>query len=195
VNFEGEGQDKFGNAIDIGEYFMINDKINTDVQRENEYTQLLAVKITERYFKENVVLSSHLVAFAAFKMLQHRYGKLDIFGLLRLPADDFIFPRESFAAVIEQLKNVLIRWEQQGKLKCSEQIYWDTDKLIRHGVSELGIYHFTKPLVRKKNGDLMSSNFSLLYFYHNRLEHYGLEKMIHWGSYKPSLAMDDQSGD
>lgn len=191
VNFEGESTDKFGKSIDIKEYFMIDGEVNTDAQRENEYTQLLAEKITDRYFKENVVLSSHLVAYAAFKMLQQKYSKLNIYGLLRLPADDFIFPKEEFSAVIEQLKQVLIKWERQGKLKCSEQIHWDTEKLIQHGVSELGIYHFTKPLVRKKNGDLMSSNFSLLYFYHNRLEHYGLEKMIQWGSFKLSLAMEE----
>ncbi|MFZ4542995.1 MAG: 1-acyl-sn-glycerol-3-phosphate acyltransferase [Saprospiraceae bacterium] len=191
VDFHGESIDKFGNALDIKEYFMLAEKVTADTQRENEYTHLLAEKITERYFKENVVLSSHLIAFTAFKMLQNKYNKLDIYGLLRLPSDDIIFPMTAFKAAVEQLKHILIRWEHQGKLKCSEQIHWSTEKLIQHGVSELGIYHFTKPLVFNKNKDLISSNFSLLYFYHNRLENYGLDKLLHWSTYDLSLAMEE----
>ncbi len=191
VDFDGNSADKFGNPIDIKEYFMSDNEITNDPQRENEYTRLLAEKVTERYFKENVVLSSHLVAFTAFKILESKYPKLNIYGLLRLPAGDFIFPKGEFFRAIEQLQQVLIKWEQQGKLKCSEQIHWETERLLQHGVSELGIYHLTKPLVFNKKGDLSSSNFSLLYFYHNRLEHYGLEKMINWTSFEISLTLEE----
>jgi glycerol-3-phosphate O-acyltransferase len=189
VDAEGQSLDKFGKAIEIKDYFISDGKITMDSQRENEYTRLLAEKITERYFKENVVLSSHLVAFTAFKILQHHHQKLNIYGLLRLPADDFIFPKEEFRRAIEQLQQVLIKWEQQGKLKCSEQIHWNIEDLIRHGVSEVGIYHLTKPLVFNKNGDIESSNLTLLYFYHNRLEHYGLEKTIQWDEYAMAMTV------
>lgn len=192
VDFEGNSFDKFGNKIDIKDYFISDDKITVNAQRENEYTRILAEKITERYFKENVVLSSHLVAFTAFKMLQAKNPKLDIYGLLRLPADDFIFPRSEFNRAIAQLQQVLIKWEKQGKLKCSEQIHWDSTRLMEHGVSELGIYHLTKPLEFNKNQDIISRNFSLLFFYHNRLEHYGLEKTINWNSFEMMLNLDDE---
>jgi glycerol-3-phosphate O-acyltransferase len=189
VDAEGNSLDKFNHSIDIKEYFMTDGKITNNPQRENEYTRLLAEKITERYFKENVVLSSHLVAYAAFKLLQHHHQKLNIYALLRLPADDFVFPKGEFKRVMEQLQQVLIKWEEQGKLKCSEQIHWDIDDLIRHGVSEVGIYHLTKPLGFNKNGDIKTSNLTLLYFYHNRLEHYGLEKTIQWTDYSVAIAV------
>lgn len=192
VNFEGESFDKFNKPIDIREYFISKGQINTDPQRETEYTRLLAENITERYFKENVVLSSHLVAFTAFEILQAKYPKLNIYGLLRLPSSDFVFPRAEMLRAIAQLQQVLQKWEKQNKLKCSEQIHWETEKLLEHGVAELGIYHLNKPLIFNRNKDLKSRTFSLLYFYHNRLAHYGLEKMIDWRSFELSLAFDEE---
>ena len=33
-----------------------------------------------------------------------------------------------------------------------------------------------------KDDGIVSSNFRVLYFYHNRLKNYGLEKAVHWKS-------------
>jgi glycerol-3-phosphate O-acyltransferase len=54
------------------------------------------------------------------------------------------------------------------------------DEIIKDGISHLGVYHPEKPLLINKQGHLSSKDFKLLYFYHNRLENYGLDKMIDW---------------
>lgn len=180
VDNEGKSYDPHGNEIDIKDYFTSNNKVNEDRQREEEYTKILAEKIIERYHKENIVLSSHLIAFAVFKMLVHENPKLDIFGILRLPTDDFVFPIAAVEEVIEQMKNTLVTWEKEGKIKLSPQIHLTAAEIIKDGVRNLGIYHTEKPLKFNKDGNIISSNFKVLYYYHNRLENYQLEKHVHW---------------
>jgi glycerol-3-phosphate O-acyltransferase len=42
----------------------------------------------------------------------------------------------------------------------------------------VGLYHSKRPLIRNADGDLVTQDLSLLYFYHNRLEGYGLSQYI-----------------
>jgi glycerol-3-phosphate O-acyltransferase len=59
--------------------------------------------------------------------------------------------------------------------------------LIRDGLSRLGTFHLKKPLRVNKQGQVVSENFLLLYFYHNRMEGYDLEKKIFWENIRPTL--------
>lgn len=180
VDAGGKSYDKYGNLLDVKEYFQTNGAVKEDEQREGEYTKILADRIVERYHKDNIVLSSHLVSFAAFEILKRDNSKLDLYGILRLPPDDFAFQEETLRDVVGQLKNQLIEMEQEGNIKLSEQIHWEVDRLIADGINRLGNYHLRKPLKYNKNGQIISESFNLLYFYHNRLENYNLEHKIKW---------------
>ncbi|MBL7802415.1 MAG: 1-acyl-sn-glycerol-3-phosphate acyltransferase [Saprospiraceae bacterium] len=182
VDASGRSFDRYGHEIDIRDYFMSRGAVNEDRQREEEYTKLLAERIASRYHVENVVLSSHLIAFAVFKMLIHDNPKLDIYGILRLPHDDYIFPSRAVEEVVEQMQVRLFQMEQQGKIKLSPQIHLPVAELVKDGVKNLGSMHRERPLSFTKEGAIISSNFRVLYYYHNRLEHYQLEKAVHWKS-------------
>jgi glycerol-3-phosphate O-acyltransferase len=156
--------------------------VTEDRQREEEYTKLLAERIEERYLAENVVLSSHLAAYAVFQMLRHENPKLDIFGILRLPSDEYVFPRRAVEEVMEQLQQRLLTLEKQGKIRLDPEIHLGAEVLLKTGIKNLGIFHTEKPLVFSKDGDIISTNFRVLYFYHNRLDQYGLDKHVHWKS-------------
>lgn len=180
VDAQGRSFDRFGNEIDIAEYFLANGQINEDRQREEEYTKLLAERIVERYHVENVVLTSHLIAFAVFEMLLHQNPKLDLFGILRLPPDDYLFPFRAVEEVVEQMQTKIFQWEQEARIKLAPEIHRPPAEVVRDGVKNLGIFHREKPLSFTKENDIVSSNFRVLYYYHNRLDHYGLEKAVHW---------------
>ena len=180
VDAQGRSYDRFGNELDIREYFTSRNEINEDRQREEEYTKLLAERIVERYHIENVVLSSHLTAFAVFEMLLHENPKLDLFGILRLPPDDYMFPFQAVAEVVEQMQARLFLWEQQGKIRLAPEIHRSPEDVVRDGVKNLGIFHAEKPLSLTKEGHIVSSNFRVLYFYHNRLNNYELQKAVRW---------------
>ncbi len=178
VDLEGNSKDKYGNTINMADYFISEGVVNTDVQRETEYTGLLAENIIKRFHSDNIVLSSHLLAFAAFEILCNENPKLDLFGILRLPTDDYIFDYNVLSATVNQLQKTLIIYADKGKLILSPEIKSSIDELIADGIKHLGTFHIKKPLKKNKSGEVISENFYLLYFYHNRLTGYGLEKWI-----------------
>jgi glycerol-3-phosphate O-acyltransferase len=183
VNQDGKSFDRKGNPVDIKEYFSsVDGQLNEDTQREGEYTKILAERLVERYFVENVVLSSHLLAFTVFEILVHQNPKLDLFGLLRLPPEEYVFPFKSVVEVIEQLQAELFRMEREGRLMLSPEIHLPAEELIRDAMKKLGVFHRKKTLLYNKEGDIMSEDFRVLYYYHNRLENYGLDRKVHWKS-------------
>ena len=188
VDSEGVSRDPNGNEINISEYFVSDGEIKEDLQREVEYTKKLAEKIGERYYKENIVLSSHLVAFTTFNILRSQNDDLDLYGLLRLPNEDYIFEMETVEKAIDQVREKLYQMEKEEEIKLSEQIRWETRDLIKHGVSNLGNYHALKPLKINKKGNIVSEDFKVLYYYHNRLENYDLHKSIQWHTFKMAVA-------
>jgi glycerol-3-phosphate O-acyltransferase len=52
------------------------------------------------------------------------------------------------------------------------------DEIIAHGLDNVGMYHAKRPLIKDASGNLSTEDMSLLYFYHNRLHGYGLEKLF-----------------
>lgn len=180
VNAEGNSYDRFGNRVHLREYFMSGGEITTDRQRESQYTTILGQRLVERFHKENIVLASHLVAFAAFNVLKHFNRHLDLYGILRLPTSDFYFSLDILSAVLEDMRVQLFKLKDKGHIKLSKNIDLSGEELIRAGVSDLGVYHAQSPLMFDKKDRLMSENFKLLYYYHNRLDSYDLEKYVNW---------------
>lgn len=191
VDEEGRSFDQHGNELDLQEYFMVDGEIKKDFQRESEYTRILAGKIVDRFYKDNIVLTSHLVAYAAFRVLMQSYKDLDIYGLLRQPPEDFIFDKELFTNVLEQLKERLFDMQEQGLVKLSDEISWVTPKIIEDGIKRVGSYHDKKPLKIDKDGNIISENFHVLFFYHNRLENYKLHEHINWKVTQVMAVLDD----
>lgn len=180
VDAEGNSYDKYGNKINVKDYFMSGGEITEDIQRESQYTKSLAEKIVDRYKKDNIVLSSHLVAFAAFEILKKENSRLDLYGILRLPPEDYVFSRSQLREVIRQLRAVLLEMKARGEIKLAGEVEGDLEHLIDMGISRMGNFHTLDPLTVNKKGNIISKNFKVLYYYHNRLEGYDLEGEINW---------------
>jgi glycerol-3-phosphate O-acyltransferase len=52
------------------------------------------------------------------------------------------------------------------------------ERIIELGIRHLGLYNTKRPLKMKEDGSVVTEDFTLLYFYHNRMEGYGLAKLI-----------------
>ncbi len=178
VDAEGQSYDRHGRRIDVEEYFYGKRGVSRDLQREMEYTKLLAEKIVERFHRDNIVLSSHLVSFAAFGQLIDQNAHLDLYGILRLPTDDYVFERADLSRRIELLREELFEMERTQRIRLSSTIRYDLDALLDHGIATMGNYHLSKPLKIDRKGQIVSDSFVLLYYYHNRLSTYHLEKVF-----------------
>jgi glycerol-3-phosphate O-acyltransferase len=179
VDFDGNSYDKHGRAVEISDYFKLDGDISRNLQRESVYTKLLSDRIVERFHKDNMVLTSHLVAYTAFEILLKEQSQLDLFGVLKLPFEDFQVPMEDFETYCLGVRNKLYEMEARDEIKISEPVRWDIQTVIADGIAKLGIYHAKKPLKLSKDGCLTTENLKLLYYYHNRLLGYGLEREIH----------------
>jgi len=178
VDADGNSLDKHGRVIDCKDYFISGGRITVDKQRENEYTYKLGKRIVEEFHRINRVFSSHLVAFVAFQMIKRDNKKLDLFNLLRLPDEDISLAYESFKAECGRVLARIYELEEEGKLHVAPHLKQDMDQVIAHGLENVGMYHAKRPLIRQDSGEIVTEDLNLLYFYHNRLDGYELEKLF-----------------
>lgn len=178
VDDNGVSYDPNGKVIDTRDYFISNGRITKDKQREQEYTRMLGEVIVKEFHRINRVFPSHLAAFAAFQILQKKYEKLDLYSLLRLPEEELVIPYEEFKASIARLRNVVFSMYEQGKVHYDPRLLGDLDKVINHGLANVGMYHNKRPLKKNKAGDITTEDMNTLFYYHNRLVGYELEKHV-----------------
>lgn len=177
VDNEGNSLDAKGNQIDTKDYFISDGSITENSQRENEYVRLLSKRIVEEYHIHNRVFASHLVAYTAFKMLERKNPKLDLYAVLRLPDDELILDYEEFKKYYKVLRDRVLELHEQGKLGIADHMRDRATDSIELGLKNVGMYHTERPLVHK--GDkVIIQNTNTLYYYHNRMEGYGLETYI-----------------
>lgn len=176
---DGNSLDKFGNKINIRDYFAYKGHLKADEQREMIYTQMLGDKIIEGFFKNNVVYSSHVVTFAAFELLKKKLYYPDIFTLMRTTDEDREINFEEFTKTVKRIIDELYILNNKGLIKLSPIITTkELSEIIDLGINNVCIYHPNLPLMRTKDGNISSEDLKLLYYYHNRLKGYGLEKCI-----------------
>ncbi len=178
VDEEGNSLDPAGRVINPRDYFVSGGKITIDKQREDEYTRMLSQRIVTEYHRINRVFASHLVAFVAFEMWQRKHPKLDLFGLLRLPEEGEEIPYEEFRETCKRVRKQIYQLKKEGKVNHATHLKGKIDLVIRHGLENVGIFHLRRPLLLNKEGNVITKDFNTLFYYHNRLTGYDLEKFI-----------------
>ncbi|MFM7429178.1 MAG: 1-acyl-sn-glycerol-3-phosphate acyltransferase [Flammeovirgaceae bacterium] len=178
IDENGNSLDNTGRIIDTKDYFVSNGDINVDRQREDEYTRMLSQRIVTEYHKINRVFSSHLVAFIAFEMWQKKFPNLDLFSLLRLPEEDLELNYEEFKETFKRLRKKIYQMKDEGKINYASHLKGKSDSSITRGLDNVGVFHLNRPLMKNKNGNIITKDLTLLYYYHNRLVGYDLEQLI-----------------
>ncbi len=188
VDEEGRSFGKRGEELSVEEYFISDGIVKADLQREGEYTKILADRIVERYYKDNYVLCGHVMSFVAFIILRNQNAKLDLYALLRLPAEEFSCSKELLLKTTTKLVNHLKDLQKAGEIQLDDYILNQSiEDVIQQGVSKAGNYHALKPMKFEKDGSLVSEDLKLLYYYHNRLQNYGFHKLIEEVFYQHSI--------
>jgi glycerol-3-phosphate O-acyltransferase len=139
---------------------------------------MLSQRIVSEYHRINRVFGSHLMAFVAFEMWQRKHPKLDLFELLRLPEEDLVLPYEEFKNTCKNVRKQIYQLKEEGKVNYATHLKGKIDLVIRHGLENVGIFHLNRPLLLNKEGNIITKDLNTLYYYHNRLTGYDLEKFI-----------------
>jgi glycerol-3-phosphate O-acyltransferase len=176
IDEDGNSINNIGQKVHIKDYFLLHNQLSEDRQRDGVYTSMLADKIVQKFKKYNTVLTSHLLAYVAFEMIKREYKHLDLFELLRIPSDEIEIDFDQFKIEISRINNYILEMYADKKLLISNKLMGDAEFIIKHGLKNLGVYHSLLPLLKNNEGKITTQDLRLLYFYHNRLEGYGLSK-------------------
>jgi glycerol-3-phosphate O-acyltransferase len=170
VNKEGESHDHRGQPVDVKNYFKSNNQLNVDNQRESIYTRILADKILDSFKKESVVLTSHVLAFSMFSCLQDENPESELFEILKIPVKNISVPisvvKEKIGYVMGVLKSL------DFEVKFTPEFEEGIDMILDDGMKNMGIYHTNPPIYKLNEESLSSKDLKVLYYYHNKLEHY-----------------------
>lgn len=178
VDEQGDSYDQHGNIIDTKEYFMSDGKVTENPQREQEYTRMLSKVIVKEFHRINRVMASHLVAFVGFRLFRKQFPSLDLYNFFRLSEEDLVIPYDEFLTNFQIVKKEVIRLHAEKKVGVSEQIKLPDSEVIEIGLTNVGLYQVVRPISMNKEGNIITSDLTSLFYYHNRMDGYDLEKLI-----------------
>ncbi len=139
---------------------------------------MLGKAIVQEFKKINRIFSSHLVAYTAFYLLRKQNPKLDLFSILRLPEEEQVIKYEDFKSCFSKLRDIVFKMHQQGLVGLAPHMKKEVDEVIRHGITNVGMYHIKRPLIFTESGDITTQDLNTLFYYYNRMKGYGLQKHI-----------------
>lgn len=189
---EAHSVDERGQHVDIKEFFSLHGKIEANRQRESVYTRKLAEKVVDNYERYYVVLTSHLAAFTAFRLMLKIHPSMDLYAMLRLPVDMLSIPYPLFKETYSKFLKILTQMEKEGKIRMQKELHTlSLDEAIKHGIKHLGTFHAVLPLKFGHKDNVLPRNPLLVYYYHNRLSGFHVEDMISWDQEKIHEAQEN----
>ena len=194
VDDDGHSIGPNGTAIDRRAWLTSEGQLKEEPQRDAEYIRRLGTKIVDSYYRENVVVCTHVVAFAFFRALRRKYPDMDLFRFLRLSREQRSLAYEVFLSEAKLLHTQLLELENKGKLHlCQELKSWDLKRWVEHGVKHLGVFH-ESAVMRIEDAVVSTEDMSLLYYYRNRLSGYDLSLAAERGQIKLVRGQEDEQG-
>lgn len=178
VDENGKSYDSYGRLVDAKRYVMSNGEIVHSEQRDNEYTKELGEKILKEYYKDNVLLSTNILAFTLFSLLKKDYPNMDLYRIVRLTPEEATIDIERVYKTLEKVKNQIIILYQNNKVHIDANlINKDASFIIKEAMHAFNTY-YEKDLINEKNGVFILDDIKTVFYYHNKLKGYDLEKLI-----------------
>jgi glycerol-3-phosphate O-acyltransferase len=139
---------------------------------------MLERSIVDKFHTYSTMLSSHILSFTAFEMMRKKFPDLDLYAFLRLPNEDLELKYDDFVRNLENVRNQVFELEKNGKIRVAEELRLPIKELIENGISNMGVYHPQKVLRLNEQGNIVTEDKKLLYYYRNRSEGYQLEAHV-----------------
>ncbi|MEB2313767.1 MAG: 1-acyl-sn-glycerol-3-phosphate acyltransferase [Sorangiineae bacterium] len=171
VDEAGRSLDPRGRVIDPSSYVTRHGAPVHDEQRDRQYTEEAAQAIGAAFQRDTVVLSTHVVAHAMFRLLERHNPELDRYRLLRTGGATPSFPVAELAHEVEWVLAALER-RADGPRKDAE-LGRDAAAIIDDATRHFGTYHRQAALVRRGER-VFHQDRPLLLYYGNRVGSHAL---------------------
>ena len=178
VDGQGISYDKRGRPIDIVRYLLVNGQMDYDAQRDSEYTRELGAELVKAYRRHNVAMYTHVVAFVVQRLLMKHNPEMDIYRLLRTGGKDDNLPLREVLESLDKILNQLVKLAGKQEILIAEEMKnANAERVLDKAIEYFQAYH-TKPVMFRKGDRLYPNDHNLIFYYHNRLENYGLEAHV-----------------
>ncbi len=180
VDMQGNSLDPKGRPIDLARFVHdLDGKPATSAQRDREYTRELGEAVAQAYLRDNVLMSTHLAAYATFSVLVEINDQLSLFKLLRTGG---IYESVPVADVVSRLKSLLQVVEDlmaRGRVRLDEDLDGlPAEDILALALKYFGSYYSGNPAIERKGNRLFARQMNLLYYYSNRLQGYGINSLL-----------------
>ncbi len=174
VDEQGGSRDPRGRPLDPGRYFLVDGVVAADPARDAAFTAGLADRVLRAYRKDNVVLPTSLVAFAAFEQIRARSRHGSVHRMLReASVAPLTLRAANLLGAIESLRVEVRALADRGGIRLGPEVLTSRpDAILEHALRVFATYHPTAVLSRD-HGGIVVGDPRLLYYYRNRLDGYG----------------------
>jgi glycerol-3-phosphate O-acyltransferase len=189
VDDGGRSLDPCGRTIDTVRYVLSEGEPKAIEDRDAEYTREVGVRIAEEYMRHSVVESTHVAAFSILGLLRDRNPRMDVLRILRTGGEEEDL---SLAAVYEAVDRVLEdlrQMAQRNAIQLGPSAMGSAEDVLHDALAHFGCYH-SRPAAQRRGDRLIPADRTLLLYYQNRLEGYGLHERF---GRRPSLTPDHRS--
>jgi glycerol-3-phosphate O-acyltransferase len=174
VDIEGEGGgslDPRGRPIEASRYLLAGGALTVDPPRDAEYTRMLAERVAAAWRQGVVPLATHVVAYAVFERLWRDGRARDLTRFLTDVAPDAMVDEAIVEADVAKLLEELHKLAAAGTLQ--PPVDDEAKVAIARAMRTFATYH-ERPVLEREEGRLRVGDPSLLAYYRNRLDGYGL---------------------
>jgi glycerol-3-phosphate O-acyltransferase len=176
VDREGRSLDPHGRPIDTSRYVMNEEQPTYDDQRDMQYTNETADAIANAFLRENVLMSTNLVAYSMFNLLRRTNPQRDLYRLLRTGG---MHPSYTMADLHLETDRVLQAVKELPRAPRLGQDLQsgDVQGIVADALKHYSIYH-AHPAVYRKGDRVFHEDRNLLLYYGNRLSGYDLGRRL-----------------
>ncbi|MEB3329625.1 MAG: 1-acyl-sn-glycerol-3-phosphate acyltransferase, partial [Candidatus Sericytochromatia bacterium] len=177
VDAEGTSRDPHGRPIELSRYLTHRGVVAPLRARDDAYTRQLGEAVQASFLANNVVLSTHLVAFTLYELARTQHPTADLYHLMRLPGDTTL-PITGVMLGLARLRERLLTLAASARIHLSETVASQPyEEVFRVAMAYFQMYH-TRPLAMTDGRVVALTDMKLLFYYHNRLTGYGLERLF-----------------
>ncbi|MGC4122425.1 MAG: 1-acyl-sn-glycerol-3-phosphate acyltransferase [Myxococcales bacterium] len=181
---DGRSLDPRGRPVDPLSYVLKDGEPALDPARDSQYTRELGEAIARSYARNVVLLSTHVVAAAAFARLRAAFPGEDLFAALR-HRDEVKVTRGELVSDVDALREQAKALADSGRLVLGPGVREKSaSALVDEAVRAWNGYHSVPVLAQEGDGFLLSDTNLLLYYQH-RLAGTGLGYQV--GAARPAM--------
>jgi glycerol-3-phosphate O-acyltransferase len=175
VDRQGRSLDSHGRVVDPRRYLIHGDALVEDDQRDAQYTRELGDEIVRAFRRDNVVMSTHVVAGSLLNLLRRDNPELDLYRLLRAGGKVSSYSLIELHAEVERVTSAL------GAGAEGPRPGWaagdDASVLVDDALKHFAIFH-ARPAALRHGDRVFHEDRNLLLYYGNRLRGYDLGRAL-----------------